>query len=152
METRRKSVRRAAGWAVLLAAIPAGAARVPQCIVDPGLHRQWIVEPDRLHPERPPRLVEVAWSGPDAGSVASPHVARVAPAKRAPAAEPPVVRAGMRVVVWWRDQATELRLTGTALEAGRNGQTVRVRAGLHGAVVRGVVRGPALVELEPGER
>ncbi len=62
----------------------------------------------------------------------------------------PVVRAGMKVTLRWRDQESSLRLAGTALESGRVGETVRVCAGLHGAVLRGVVRGPALVELERG--
>ncbi len=120
----------------------AGVAALPHTIVDPGLHRQWLVEQDRAHPERPARLVEVPW----VSAPSSPGETPQDPGPRRPVA----VRAGMQVTLSWRDGEAEIRLMGTALEAGRVGETVRVRAGLHGAVLRGVVRGPAVVELERG--
>lgn len=115
----------------------AQAAQLPDRIVDAGLHRQWLVERDRTHPERPGRLVEVPWSS-------------AAKARSGRPLQQAAVRCGMKVTVWRHNGRTDLRLMGTALDAGRVGETVRVRAGLHGAVLRGVVRGPADVELERG--
>jgi hypothetical protein len=127
--------------ALLLEASLVCAAQLPATIVDAGLHRQWIIERDQAHPERPPRLVEVPWSAsPGAGTRS----------RRFPAAAQPVVRAGMRVTLCWQDGSAAVRLTGTALDPGRIGDAIRVRAGLHGVVLRGVVRGPARVALEPG--
>lgn len=120
-------------------AAPPSPARV---VVDRGLHRQWLVERDAAHPERPPRLVEVPWS--DARAAQSPMGSLARPGA-------PLVRAGMAVSVVERTGAAELHLAGTALRAGWSGDTVPIRAGLHGAVRRGIVRGPGLVELLPGE-
>lgn len=126
--------------AMLALAWCVGAAALPHTIVDHGLHRQWLVERDAAHPERPARLVEVPW-----GSAAStPSENQKNPTR------PAVVRAGMQVTLSWRDGEAEIRLAGTALETGSVGDSVRVRAGLHGAVLRGVVRGQALVEMEGG--
>jgi hypothetical protein len=140
-------------WAALLAVLlasPAGAARLSGRIVDPGLHRQWLVERDSAHPERPARLVEVPWSEAAAragGETAPQPVPRTV---QRPVPQPVEVRPGMRVTLRWRDRDAQGRLTGTALEAGRVGDQVWVQAGLHGAVLRAVVRGPAMVELERG--
>jgi len=141
--TMRRGAAKFVFGGMLTLAVSAGAARLPDRIVDPGLHRQWLIERDRAHPERPARLVEVPWSrgGPVAGgSPTGQNVRR------------PVVRAGMSVTLWRRNPESVLRLAGTALEPGGMGEAIRVRAGLHGSVLRGVVRGPALVELEPGRR
>lgn len=127
---------------MLTLAVSARAARLPDRIVDPGLHRQWLIEQDRAHPERPARLVEVPWNS----------AAGALPELNANRESPPAVRMGMKVTLWRLEKKSEVRLSGTALEAGRVGQSVRVRAGLHGAVLRGVVRGPGVVELQPGRR
>lgn len=126
---------------VLALATVAGAARLPERIVDAGLHRQWLIERDPSHPERPARLVEVPWSS---GAAATLSAVPVASRKL------PGVRAGMKVTLWRRDRNVELQLTGTALRAASVGTMVEVRAGLHGSVLRGIVRGKAVVELEPG--
>jgi hypothetical protein len=55
----------------------------------------------------------------------------------------------MRVTIVRDSLNEEIRLAGTALDAGERGQTVRVRAGWDSATLRGIVRGPALVELTP---
>jgi hypothetical protein len=117
------------------------AALFPQRIVDAGLHRQWLVERDSSHPERPARLVEVPWRGTD-------FLPRESP--KEPALQRQVVSAGARVTVWWGNGDAILRLSGTALEAGRVGDVIPVRAGLHGAILRVIVRGPDLVELQRG--
>jgi hypothetical protein len=127
---------------VLAANLSLAASGSPAAVVvDRGLHRQWIVVFDQAHPERPPRLVEVPWSDTRAAE-AEPEAA----AHR----DAPLVRSGMPVeVVGYRGNA-ETHLYGTALEGGWGGDTVRVRAGLHGAAERCIVRGPALVELAAG--
>jgi flagella basal body P-ring formation protein FlgA len=48
-----------------------------------------------------------------------------------------------------RSQASVIRLSGTALEAGAMGASIRVRAGWNGAVLHGIVRGTGVVELLP---
>jgi len=125
---------------MLTLAVSAGAARLPDRIVDLGLHRQWLIERDRAHPERPARLVEVPWKS------------AAGPLPQANREAPPAVRTGMKVTLWRLESNSEVRLSGTALGDARVGETVPVRAGLHGAVLRGVVRGPGLVELDPGRR
>jgi hypothetical protein len=132
---------------VLAAGSAVAAPRSPSAVViDRGLHRQWIVVCDNTHPERPPRLVEVPWSDVRAEQAQLKPVAPVALHR-----DPPLVHPGMPVAVVGRNASTEWHLAGTALEMGWSGDTVRVRAGLHGAAERGIVRGPALVELLPGK-
>ncbi|MGB9148063.1 MAG: flagella basal body P-ring formation protein FlgA, partial [Acidobacteriaceae bacterium] len=117
-----------------------------------GLHRQWAVLRDCAHPARPARLVEVPWSDQEArsrartseGAASQPGISGAHPRLAQP------VRPGMRVTMWRRENDAAVQLSGTALEAGRIGDRVLVRAGLHGATLHGVVRGPALVELLPG--
>ena len=119
------------------------ASATPTVIRDWVLHRQWRVECDRVHPERPARLVEVPWSIDDAARRSS----------QAPAGptlpQPPAVRTGMRVTVIRRGAMADIRLRGMALGSARIGEQVGVRAGLGNSVVRGVVRGPGVVELVP---
>ena len=119
-------------------------------LVDRGLHRQWIVERDRAHPERPAALVEVPWDdaaaqgrtcrGASAGS------GRQGPVRAASAAD---VRPGMQVLLYRQDGEAEIHLVGVALGSGWVGDVVVVRAGWHESALRGVVRGPARVELLP---
>lgn len=127
--------------AMLVTGVRANAARPTDRIIDPGLHRQWLIERDRVHPERPARLVEAPW-----------REMRDVPGVRAQAPARPAVGIGTRVALCFRDEDTKLRLTGWALEPGRAGDVIRVRAGLHGAVLRGVVLGPGVMELERGRR
>ena len=108
-------------------------------IVDVGLHRQWRMETDSAHPAAPPRLVEVPWSDAAAQPARQPGAL--------PAAAPIEVRAGAQVTLCRQGPNEQMRLRGTALEAGRIGDVIRVRAGLHGTVLRGVVRGAGVVEL-----
>lgn len=137
-----------AGAILTAAATPApGLAQLAGSLVDPGLHREWRIEVDRAHPERPPRLVEVSCSGTKAAAERRNAERGPRSPERTPA---PVVRAGMKVTLRWKDAATDLRLTGTALDQGWMGDRIRVRAGLHNAVLRAVVRGPGIVELERG--
>jgi hypothetical protein len=117
-------------------------------VIDGGLHRQWVVVRDCEHPERPARLVEVPWS--DAREDSRPVVK---PTGSGPGATPdegaPWVRPGMQVAVVGGSGDTAIHLQGVALEAGRGGETVLVRAGLRGAALRCIVCGPARVELLP---
>jgi hypothetical protein len=132
---------------VLAAGLAPAAPRSPSSLViDRGLHRQWIVVRDDAHPERPPRLVEVPWSEARAAQA---QAGAAVPNSLRPDA--PLVRPGMTVAVVWQNDNAEWHLAGIALEAGRSGDVVLVRAGLHGAAERGIVRGPALVELLPGK-
>jgi hypothetical protein len=127
--------------AMLVPGVRANAARPPDRIIDPGLHRQWLIERDRVHPERPARLVEAPW-----------REVLGLPGGRAQDPARPAVGIGTKVMLCFRDEDTKLRLTGWALEPGRPGDVIRVRAGLHGAILRGVVLGPGVVELERGRR
>lgn len=118
------------------------ASAMPRVIRDWCLHRAWRVEQDDAHPERPARLVEIPWSAGSGAGFAGGQ-AKVGPAIQA------AVRAGMPVTVTGRGAMAEIRLRGTALGTAQVGEVVSVRAGLDHAVVRGVVRGPGLVELVP---
>lgn len=118
-------------------------------VIDWGLHRQYEVERNCAHMERPATLVEVPWS--DAAAVRAREEVRATAASVAAVELPPYcVRPGMRVMLTGQEAGSAIQLAGTALEQGRAGQSVRVRAGFHGATLRGIVRGPGLVELEPG--
>jgi hypothetical protein len=135
-------------FAVVLAAGTAFAAsRSPSAfVIDRGLHRQWRIVCDEMHPERPPRLVEVPWSEARA------EQPQLKPSPPAPLhRDPPLVRPGMSVTVVGHGGDAEWHLLGTALASGWSGDTVSVRAGLHGAPQRGIVLGPAMVELLPGK-
>jgi len=117
-------------------------------LVDRGLHRQWIVERDRAHPERPAALVEVPWDDAAAPVRSCGGAANDSGQPRSgPSLTAADVRPGMRVSVYRQDAEAEVHLAGVALGSGRTGDVVSVRAGWHGAVLRGVVRGPALVEM-----
>jgi hypothetical protein len=134
---------------VLLVAAPAlalGACGAGNTVRDFGLHLQWVVERDCQHPERPATLMEVPWSTDNlvpAGGNRSAVGAAPLPA--------PEVRSGMRVRLGRTDAKADIDLYGMALETARLGEKVRVKAGLSGAVLEGIVRGPGLVELEPAK-
>lgn len=144
---------RAGAVAAALLSVPLALAAGGRATVvrDWGLHREWRVERDQAHPERPEHLVEIPWSTP----VRATGNADVAKVRSRPATageqHAPVVRAGTRVTVWRRGEKAEVQMTGTALEGGSVGETILVRAGLRNAALRGIVRGPASVELVPGK-
>jgi hypothetical protein len=134
---------------VLLVAAPAlalGACGAGNTVRDFGLHLQWVVERDCQHPERPATLVEVPWSVNNPVPVTGNRNAEGATPLPAPE-----VRSGMRVTLWRRDAKTDIDLCGIALGTARLGEKVRVKAGLSGAVLEGIVRGPGRVELEPAK-
>lgn len=118
-----------------------GAGATPSVVRDWGLHREWRVQIDPAHPERPAHLVEVPWS------MTAPEDLQRLPATVRSLPQPPAVRAGMRVMVVRQGAVAAIRLYGTALGTARRGETVAVRAGLGSSVVHGVVRGPGVVEL-----
>lgn len=124
-------------WILMAAAWRADATA--NLVRDWGLHRQWRVERDPVHPERPARLVEVPWSTEE---VSEAPAAALRAARKAPE-----VRAGMPVTVIGESSRAEIRLRGTALGTARCGETVAVRAGLGAQLMHGVVRGAGLVEL-----
>jgi hypothetical protein len=134
----------------MMTAAPAFAACGPGGlpVIDWALHRQYLVERDCAHPERPAMLAEVPWSDTTA------ERARVQGHANSPAMAtlehlPWLVHARMRVTLVGQTAETGVHLVGMALEQGHAGDEIRVRAGLHGTILRGVVRGPGLVELEP---
>jgi hypothetical protein len=109
---------------------------------DPGLHRSWRVELDCAHPERPAVLVEVPWTD-------LVRTRRNADDRMPP--RPLGVRAGMRVVLTWQDEDSEVHLAGTALTTAGTGGTVAVRSRFGTAILQGVVRGAGWVQLKPGK-
>jgi hypothetical protein len=129
-----------------LAAAPAHAVCRPaeQTLRDWGLHRAWEVVADCAHPERPERLEEIRWPGE--------LPAGIPRQKQSADFQPVEVQPGMPVRVLRRTAAVTVELHGTALARGRRGELVAVRAGFGSAVIHGVVRGPALVELRPEKR
>ncbi|HUB17759.1 MAG TPA: hypothetical protein VL990_03935 [Acidobacteriaceae bacterium] len=117
-----------------------GAACRPSALVrDQGLHRAWRVDQDCAHPERPAILVEAPWTD-------APGKAAIG---KGASAHPSPVRDGMRVTVEEQRPQGWIHLSGTALGNAQVGERVGVRAGLGGAVLEGVVRGPGLIELLP---
>jgi len=135
-------------WGMLMGfvAMPAlawGGCGPGRTVRDWGLHREWVVEQDCAHPQRPATLAEVPWSqGPVAAPAAAPGRPQAAPAA-------PEVRCGMRVILWRNEKGAEVHLEGTAMGTARRGEKVAVRAGLGGATLEGIVRGPGEVELLP---
>ncbi|MGD0365908.1 MAG: flagella basal body P-ring formation protein FlgA [Acidobacteriaceae bacterium] len=138
-------------WAIVAGMITGpvaahGACGAGSTVRDFGLHLQWVVERDCKHPERPATLVEVPWSVDSLVPVAGNGSAEGAAPLPAPE-----VRSGMRVTLWRRDAKADIDLCGTALGTARIGEKVRVKAGLSGAILEGIVGGPGLVELAPAK-
>jgi hypothetical protein len=126
----------------LLAPLAQAACGDATIVRDWGLHRAWRVQRNCDRPERPAVLVEVPWT--DANTIR----------QGAPGSGPnrlPLIRAGMRVMLFWQDRNSAGSLVGTALTTGGVGETVRVRSRFGTAVLQGVVRGPGWAELEPGK-
>lgn len=111
---------------------------------DWGLHREWTIARDCTHPERPATLVEVPWTMPAARSESQSGSGHEKVSL-------PEVRSGMRVTLWRHEENADVRLSGVAVSTARRGESVKVRAGLGVAILDGIVRGPALVELAPRE-
>ena len=107
---------------------------------DWGLHRAWRVERNCAQPERPAVLVEVPWP-----------VANKIRHEASHASPPPLVRAGTRVVMVWRDRNSSGSLVGTALATGGDGEWIRVRSQFGTKILQGVVRGPGWLDLEFGK-
>lgn len=131
-------------WVVMAVtpAIGLGACGAANTVRDWGLHTAWAVERDCDHPERPAMLVGVPWNTEFAAP--APAVVRESAARPAPE-----VRSGMRVTLWRQGENADICLHGTAMGTARAGESVAVRAGLGGATLHGIVRGPGLVELLP---
>ena len=128
-------------------ALAFGACGAGTIVRDFGLHLQWVVERDCDHPERPaPLWSAVPWSGNNKVLFAGKGNAEGAAPLPAPE-----VRSGMRVRLGRSDADADIDLYGTAMGTARLGEKVRVKAGLSGAILEGIVRGPGRVELEPAK-
>jgi hypothetical protein len=108
---------------------------------DPILHQQWLTTTDCNHPERPAQARLTTTSTPLPLSITQPN-------------KPLVVRAGDRISLWSVESNTRMELSAIAEESGALGASIRVR--LQSAAsnesspeLRGIVRGPANVELRP---
>jgi hypothetical protein len=128
------------------------------------LGRRWMIFVNCAHPEMP-RIasldavsgeVSKSEAGPDkprmalavSGEIPPPPAAIGSPAGlAAPAAAPRLVAAASRVRLWRRDSVAAIDLAGTALDSGAEGAEIRVRVTAGGQLLRGIVRGPASVEL-----
>ena len=135
---------------MIAAAAPSFAAcdRSPAVLIDWGLHRQWRVERDCEHPARPAELAEIPWN--DAAAKADQPLIATGSGHLAPSwSHPLLIRPGTRVVVVAEQRNAEMRLSGVALAGGTLGATIPVWSWYRGATLRGIVRGPALVELVP---
>jgi hypothetical protein len=124
-----------------------GASGTP--VIDWGLHREYRIVRDCAHPERPASLVEVPWSEAAARRQRDSVHANPSGLRPAEQRSPYLVRAGTRVTLAGQTSEGAIRLVGIALEQGRAGDSIRVKAGFHGATLPGIVRGQGLVELEP---
>ena len=119
--------------------------RVDHYITDGLLHRRWAVVVDCAHPDRPWTLVDVPWQH---AGVSAPTKAAITDIAKAA----PLIPAGAKVRLWSTADNASIELSGTALEAGATGQTIRVRTGQRGTVLEGRVRGAGSVELSTSNR
>jgi hypothetical protein len=108
---------------------------------DPVLRRQWLTTTDCNHPERPPQATLTTTSTPLPHTITQPNT-------------PLVIRAGDRIRLWSVDRNTRTELSAIAEESGALGASIRVRlepisTGETRPEFRGIVRGPANVELRP---
>jgi hypothetical protein len=120
---------------------------VDHYITDAILHRKWAVVVDHDHPDRPWIVKEAPWQS-RAGMAAVSETNATRPAIIAR----PLVSAGAKVRLWRTADGADIELTGTALEAGAEGQTIHVRTGQRGTVLKGRVRGMGSVELFTSDR
>jgi hypothetical protein len=116
---------------VVQAASPAVTAPVE--ISDPSAGHDWLLVPDRAHPERPARWVRIARNGaePQAGARGENGIAR-------DAAPPIVIHPGDRLVVEEHSSVVDAQLAAVALNAAVRGGELRARLEIGGRVVRGV--------------
>lgn len=137
-----------AAWAVPApASLPVSCGAAAGQIVDRGLRRVWVVKRDCAHPEWPPQLVEVPWKQRAAQPQARPLSPAGHRARAGAGRSRIVVRPGMTVTLCWQSREAQGRLSAIALDAGSVGDRIRVKAGLHAAILRGIVRAPGQVEL-----
>lgn len=108
---------------------------------DPILHQQWLTTTDCNHPERPAQATLTTTSTPLPQTIAQPN-------------KPLIVRAGDRIRLWSVESSTRMELSATAEESGALGASIHVR--LEPTAInetrpelRGIIRGPADVELRP---
>ncbi|HZD50377.1 MAG TPA: flagella basal body P-ring formation protein FlgA, partial [Silvibacterium sp.] len=118
---------------------------VDHYLSDPVLGRKWAVMVDCRHPGWPPRAVEVPLGL--LGTRAEMRPATDWPRAPRSRAATPAVESGARVELW-SEGAASIHLSGVALDSASVGQEIRVRAGVNGKALRGVVRGPRSVELD----
>ena len=114
---------------------------VDHYVFDAALKRSWAVMIDCRHPNWPAQAVEVPSREAEAASMSA-HAIQA----RSSRLDAAVIASGSRVELW-QDGDASIRLTGVALESGKVGQSIRVRAGLGFKFLRGIVRGPHSVEL-----
>jgi hypothetical protein len=118
---------------------------VDHYITDGPLHRRWAVAMDCAHPDRPWILVDVPWQRagvPMPTKAAIPDIPKAAP----------LIPAGAKVRLWSTANRASIELSGTALEAGTEGQSIHVRTGQRGTVLEGRVHGAGSVELSTSDR
>ena len=123
-----------------------GTLLVDHYMTDDLLRHRWAVLVDCAHPDRPWTLREVQWKKESPanalGQLRSAEAGRIVS----------LVRAGDQIQLWRMTGDASIHLSGTALEAGAAGQTIRVRTGEHNIVLKGKVSGAGSVELLPTEK
>ena len=114
---------------------------------DPVLRSRWAILIDCRHPNWPPRAVELGNGsqqpglGRDAGSeVSLPAIAAESQVAMSQ------VKAGSLVELW-SDVPVRIRLSGTTLNTAAVGERVRIRVGISGKALEGVLSGPHSVQL-----
>jgi Chaperone for flagella basal body P-ring formation len=132
-------------WALRAAVCPSAGsgARANHLIVDAALHREWEAVVDCAHPERPWIWKAIPWQA--SGSANSPTAVTASPSSP----KVIVIRAGSRIRLWGNAESGSIQLTGTAIDSGAIGEQIHIRAGAHGGVLAGIVRGSGSAELAP---
>lgn len=143
-----------------------GGYRQQSSIEDRTLGRSWAIFASCLHPEMP-RLafleggrVERPFDQNDNAGQSSALASAITSDGRRAGLQAPAARVtatsiqvelGSRVRLWRRDARTQIDLAAVALESGPTGASIRVRLRPGGVILRGIVRAPGSVELEPRE-
>ncbi|HEX3437209.1 MAG TPA: flagella basal body P-ring formation protein FlgA [Pseudacidobacterium sp.] len=118
---------------------------VDHYISDRVLHRRWAVIADCVHPDRPWIAEETPWIEQAIGGPQASMPLSAGPALKV---APLIVAAGAKVVIWKDAGGARIRLTGTALEPGHEGELIRIRTEKDpNTVLEGKVTGVGLVEL-----
>ena len=113
---------------------------------DPVLKRNWQLIVDCRHPSWPPQATElISTSTLPEEPIQAPGKLSPFPDSPAPVISP-TVQAGSRVELW-NEAPVHIRLSGTALQTALIDQTIRVRVGISGKQLEGIVRGPRSVQL-----